>query len=740
MADDDASAFAEDDDDIEDAAVDTAEEEAVGLSRRQDVSKRANVRKTLIKAFDEIDTGYRDQWNRANDQQDYWDIYNTTLTSKQFYVGNSKIFVPVIHNAVNARKTRFTNQIFPQAGRYVEVTSSDGTRPDAIASLLEYYVRKSKLRTKVMPALCKAGDIEGQYNVYVNWCSRKRHVTWRAPKQPELQPGLPNPVAAPIVDIRHETVEVGYPQVEVLADCDVLVLPTTADDIEEALDEGGSVTVIRRWGKAKIERMMADGAIRKDEGEALLEQLTKKSPPEVVNQSRHMADAAGIKGEGGKKFAQVYETFIRLEIKGEELLCQAFYAGDQRILGCRRNPLWCDKVPIISAPVEKVGSCFKGRSKIADCADMQYAANDAVNEAWDSAGYSLLPIVMTDPERNPRTGTMVMSMAAVWETSPKDTSVVQFPQLWQHGFEMVNQCAAEVSKTLSVSPAAITQGTPAGAKARPNQAMIAQEQQIDVLTTADAVTVIEEGILTPMLDMMVELDHQYREDDITIRAFGEMGLRAAMEKIPPVQMDKRYQFRWYGVEQARGAQQIQQQIAALNVIRGIPPQQLNGYQVNMVPVITQLVENTFGPRLSPLVFVSPEQQMPVPVEQENLLLREGFEVPTHQMDDDRQHIMAHGTLMQQLQVTGSGAGAVKKVQTHIWKHMQQMQAKQQAQMAQQQGGQPGAPGGAVGGQQQPGLPGQPRPGAQPGLPRPQGPPGMIPQDQMKDPRVMPRVA
>jgi hypothetical protein len=51
---------------------------------------------------------------------------------------------------------------------------------------------------------------------------------------------------------------------------------------------------------------------------------------------------------------------------------------------------------------------------------------------------------------------------------------------------------------------------------------------------------------------------------------------------------------------------------------------------------------------------------------------------------------------------------------------------------------PGMPGGAIGGQQQPGVPGTPRIGAQPGVPRPQGPPGMIAPDQMRDPRMMPR--
>jgi hypothetical protein len=222
-----------------------------------------------------------------------------------------------------------------------------------------------------------------------------------------------------------------------------------------------------------------------------------------------------------------------------------------------------------------------------------------------------------------------------------------------------------------------------------------------------------------------------------------MGLRAGMERIPPIQMDRHHQFRWFGVEQARGAQQIQQQIAAMNVIRGIPPQQLAGYTVNLVPIITQLVENTFGPRLAPLVFVSPEAQMPVPVEQENMLMAEGFEAPVHPQDDDQQHIQAHMGLLRALQAGQGSSGSPKKIQSHIFKHVQAAQAKQQAMMQQQmqaQQGQQGIPGGAIGGAPQSGVAGTPRIGAQPGQPRMQGPPGQIPQDQMQDPRVFPRRA
>lgn len=708
-------------------------------SRGQDLSKRKSVRDKLLDLYKGIEEGYRDQWDRSNEQLDYWDIYNCKLTAKQFYSGNSKIFVPIIHNAINARKTRFTNQIFPQSGRYVEVTSSDGTKPDALSSLLEHYVRKAKLRTLVMPALTKAGDIEGQYNIYVSWCQTKRHVTWRAPVQPPLADGLtPNPAAEPVEDIKEETVEDGYPDVEVLADSDVLILPVTSDSPDAAIAAGGSVTILRRWGKAKIRQMIEDDAIREDVGEALILEMDSTSRPEDTNQAKQLVDAAGIKYEKGKKYALVYETFTNLEIRDETRLCQAFFGGPERILGCRRNPLWADRLPLLSVPVEKVAGVAKGRPKVADCCDMQYAANDAINEAWDSAGYSLMPVVMTDPEKNPRVGSMVMSMAAVWETSPKDTQVLNFPSLWEKGFELVNQCKAEVAQTLSVSPAAITQG---GGSAKPTQAEVAQEQQIDILTTADAVTVIEEGILTPMLNLFIELDHQYRDDELTVRAFGEMGLRAEMEKIPPVQMDKRYQFRWFGVEQARNAQQIQQQIAAMNVVRGIPPQQLNGHQLNLVPVITQLVENTFGPRLAPLVFVPPEMQLPVPVETENLLLAEGFEVPTHQMDDDQAHMQAHMQLLQGIQMSGQGKN-IKKIQTHIMRHVQQAQAKQAAALQAQAGaGVPGVPGGAIGGQPQPGVAGTPRIGAQPMMPRGgQNPPGSIHQDQLQDPRVMPRAA
>src|ERR1700753_2699465 len=93
--------------------------------RDADISKRAGVSRQLEELFQEVTQGFQDQSERADKNQDYWDVYETNLNGNQFYNGNSQIYVPIVHNAVNARKTRFVNQIFPTNGRNVEVPSEE---------------------------------------------------------------------------------------------------------------------------------------------------------------------------------------------------------------------------------------------------------------------------------------------------------------------------------------------------------------------------------------------------------------------------------------------------------------------------------------------------------------------------------------------------------------------------------------------------------------------------------------
>ena len=375
------------------------------------------------------------------------------------------------------------------------------------------------------------------------------------------------------------------------------------------------------------------------------------------------------------------------------------------------------------APVDKVDGSFKGRSKLAfGVADIQYHANDVCNEGADSASYALMPIVMTDPEKNP--GDLVLTMGAVWKTNPNDTQFAKFPPLWKDALELVAADQQAIFQALSVNPAQITQGM--GPKKKPSQAEIANEQQIDVLTTADSVTVMEDEIYTPIVMKMLALDHQYRDKPMRVREFGENGMKSNMVDIPLIQMDKMYQFRWFGVEQARNAQSLQQQIAGINVLRGIPPQLMPGKRIDLGPLIASMVDNLFGPRLGPVTLIDPRDDISVDPDMENELMLDGFTVPVHPQDDIAKHIPAHQKAMQQ---TGDPSGTIR---VHIMAHMNALQMQQQAQQMQQlqeqQANNPG--GGASRGARQ---------GAQPGMPRGgQNPPGAIHQDRMSDPSKMPR--
>lgn len=683
--------------------------------------------------YDDIEEGFTNQIERTNDALDNWDIFNGLLGPKQMYNGTSQVFIPIVRDAIQARKTRFTNQIFPRSGRYVEVISEDATTPSGLTSLLDSYVRQSKLRTVVLPAMVKAGDVEGQYNIYTGWQETERTVAFRTDKpvivkDDELDTEFEDPDHTVEV-VEEETIKTGRPFAEVISDNDVLILPQTADSADEALAMGGSATIVRRWSKAFVKQKIKDDEIDKENGNDFVDSMAEYETNE--NQRKELKDkmlrAAGVQEQGGLH-GLLYETWTMLTLPdGERRLCQIYFAGgdEKNLLSVKRCRYWNDKVPLLSVPVDKLHGVFKGQSLVSPVAQLQYQANDAVNMGMDSAQYSLLPIVMTDPNKNPKVGEMILSMAAIWQTSPQDTQFSEFPQLWPQSLQIVEACRSQIMTSLGVNPSMISQQA---SSKKPSQADIANEQAVDLLTTADAVVTIEEGILTPLVQRWVEYDHQFRDQAVTVQEYGDFGVRLSMEQIEPIQFDKHYSFRWSGVEAARNAQQIQQQIAAINVVRGIPPQMYPGYKLNLAPAIVQMLESTLGPRLAPLTFEDMRSQMEQEPQLENQILMGGMYVPVHAQDDDQAHIAAH---MQMLQMGQDPNGVIRQ---HILEHQASMQQKAQAQPMPGATGEPGEPGGTG-----PGMSGTPRPGGQPAPQRPaQGPPGMIPQDSLQDPSRMPR--
>ena len=121
------------------------------------------------------------------------------------------------------------------------VVTGEADPPTGITSLLEHYIRKTKLRTQVAAPMTVSGDCEGQYSLYTGWRTTER-FTARREQRPvevdgmELDPDMPG--GEPVDTMVEEKVKEGLPYVELIPDVDLLILPATSDSIEEALEAG----------------------------------------------------------------------------------------------------------------------------------------------------------------------------------------------------------------------------------------------------------------------------------------------------------------------------------------------------------------------------------------------------------------------------------------------------------------------------------------------------------------------
>lgn len=690
------------------------------IDEEADYVGKSAVMSQVYDIYKDVVDGFMARDDRDREIERYADIYNAKLTDQQAYAGKSKVFVPVVRDAIEARTIRFSNALFPSNGRFVECISSTNDTARAITALQNHYVRASRLR-EVVTSMLRSGDITGQYSLYVDWQTRSRKIMERQTTPVRLPTGETIPGAE--IEIEQEVeIETGSPDIWVVADQDLVVLPATVDNIDDADVVAVALRVTRSWLRERKDQFTAKmykKAMGLFDGDG-----ERKDNPNQTNDAKRAAKEAGVRSEKGSKHLLLYQVWCDLKIDDEWTPCYFVAFGPTDIITVRKNPFWGQRCPVISAPVKKVSGSFWGVSPVKCVEQMQYQTNDALNMGMDAAQFALAPIVMTNPEKNPRVGSMVLEMAAVWQTNPQDTQILQFPKLWQDAFSIVAGAKAQIHESFGLNPAMMPMGGAPGRK--PSQAQIAMEQQAALEGISDSVRVLESFILTPLVERIFEYDQQFRDKETTIEHFGELGYEAELERVPPVQWGTRYRFVWNGVQRVQNAQNVQQMIAAMNVLRGIPPQQLGGRVLDIGPVIDHLVDTVYGPRLASHILKSARDSMSVDPQTENEMLGQNMPAAVSPLDNDVEHIQAHH------QGAMQAGDPHQQFAAHIMAHQQAMQRKAMAQAPQ---GVPGVPGGAG-----PGVPGTPRPGGQVAGPRgvAQQPAGAIHPDQMHAPGVMPR--
>lgn len=658
------------------------------------------------KLYAQVVDGFRIEKKAQNDLIDEcWDIYNCELGAYQMYDGDSQIFEPIVHDAVEARRKRFTAMLYPNVGNSIQCVSETGETPAETLSIMQRHVAYSNLRA-VSSASLLNGDVEGQWSLMVSWKSEKHKV-----KKKVLLPI--DDTTEDMVDVDEEEIVDCGPEVKVIPAQDLWVFPATCSGINEA----EIVAVALRLTDDAIDKMVKDEYILQKN----VDRMVKDAQEDQTKWAEKSRSAdAGIKLKAGQKFSLVYMVYTKLKLEGEKVPAIIFYGGQDLVLGIIKNPNWCGKVPIISAPVDRVAGSFWGKSKISPVRALAYQLNDVTNMGMDSAQYSLLPIVMTDPLKNPRVGSMIMGKAAIWETSPSDTKMLEFPQLYTHALGLRGAIKQQIMESMDVNETMLGKA-PQGRK---NAQAIAAQSSEALASIGDVTKRYENDIQNPLLEWFYELDMQYRDDDLWIAIEGEHGVQAKLQRVPPQQVNERYHFRWLGSDQAMGAQRIQQMIGMMNVIRGIPPQQLNGRRLDVGPILDFAAQATFGPTMSQNILIDERHKASIPPEMENEMLLNNLPVTPAPLDDDIQHMQIH---QQAAAMTGDPTGAFRN---HMMLHMQAMQKKQ----PQPPQGQQGAPGGGA-----PGIAGTPRPGAMPMQGRPaQNPAGSIHPDAMQDAQAQPR--
>lgn len=685
-----------------------------------DYAQEEHLEEPLRKLYNRILAGWRDRRDQLDGIKRYWDCYNCILNENQAYSGESQNYVPLVHDAVEALTQRASAMLFPENGRFTDCTSETGDNPRATMALLDHYLDLNQAAVQV-PGILRAGTVTGTRVIGVEWKQDKvRRVELRKPSWSFMGAiksffGRKEPKPTPV------TLDMGYPSFFPIATDDILVLPATVDRIQDAEVVCEALRVGEEW----IEDRRRDGTFDEDMAEELISRLAPQEGKDrqAPNPKKERAEDAGVKEKG--KYVLLYRAWVKLDLEDEddpEPAMVYFCAPKNGVICCKRNPYWYGEAPVLLSPEVKIPGSVYGKSRIDAVENLQYMANDAANMGQDSAKRSLLQIILTDPEKNPRYGTMVQAPGAVWEAAPGSTQPLEMPDLWQRAMEVVAWAKGQIMESMGLNAAMVSSSR----SSKPSQAQIAQEQQVALMQVNDEITRFEREILDPLLEWFYELDQQFRDEDTMVRVYGDLGRSSHMERLTPAQEHRRYFFRWRGTKAFQGAQKLQQKIAMMNVLRGIPPQQMGGRQLDIGPILDQIAEETFGPETARRVLIDPRAQLTVDPDTENEMLMSGIPVPVHPADDDIEHLQVHSRIASQ---DPSGYA-----QVHIQMHQMQVQAKNaQKQQAAMKGAQ-GVPGGAG-----PGVPGTPRQGGNAAGPHgPQQPPGAVHPDQMRDPNAMPR--
>src|SRR5262249_15765235 len=142
---------------------------------------------------------------------------------------------------------------------------------------------------------------------------------------------------------------------------------------------------------------------------------------------------------------------------GKKRLCRAWMGLNRQMLGCKRNPYWNDRCPLISRPAVKIAGSAKGQSRVEALGPVPYGAHDAASGGEDSDHFAAMAVILRKPGEQNRP--LILNLAAVWDIDPNDVKFVEFPDLSARGRARIMDATQVIFQSLGVNPAMLPQQT-----------------------------------------------------------------------------------------------------------------------------------------------------------------------------------------------------------------------------------------------------------------------------------------
>ena len=523
----------------------------------------------------------------------YWRIFNADRDVNHTYTGISQSYTPEVRAATSIICENVMASLFSDILKHVTVTSfEDAAVNNDITSLMEHYIKTSNLEAMCFSIL-KSGVVTGQVCAKVEWFVDKVKSNGTAIEFDDVT-GESSIVDAEVVNV------VQRPMLREIMVEDLVVYPATSSSINNAQIVCHRDYIHLEQLKEMIKTNHINNVNISD-----AERVYKNNSQIISsNEFAHILNRIKDNGMTEVSIGDVMPLYVEY-FKCDGWSYIAYWTDSGVLLGIVKNPLDSKKIPIISYALEMTEGSFFGTSKYSTVDTLQYQLNDNTDKLQDFFHFNLYPVTKVDPTACPYYATLTYSPGVVWPVPPNAISQDPPTYVDSNLIVSIQQAKQEIKEKMGITE--LLAGT--ATQGRKTNALIGALERTGNTTVAGYSRKFELNFLTPLMQMWFELDCQYRDESITAVNLGSTGVLSSLKDISVFDTPDKFIIEWSGLNNASTMQRIQQQIAAVNVLQGIPPQLYAGYRLNLIPLIQNMVDSAFGVTQGAQVFINLEAEM-----------------------------------------------------------------------------------------------------------------------------------